>query len=77
MTLKKGVDHANEVRRAEDDLTKALLMLAAGVALRWWTIHDNRRLCEVVYSPRFESNAAEVERRLLEKYGVALAACRS
>jgi hypothetical protein len=29
VTLRKGVDHANKVQRAEDDLTNALLMLAA------------------------------------------------
>lgn len=70
VTLKKGVDHANEVRRAEDDLTKALLMLAAAWPFAggpYMTIQTR----EVVCSPRFESNAAEVERRLLEKYGVA------
>lgn len=70
VTLKKGVDQASEVRRAEDDLTKALLMLAAA-----WPFSGGSYLTietrEVVCSPRFESNAAELERRMLEQCGIA------
>jgi hypothetical protein len=70
LTLKKGVDHWNEVRHAEDDLTKALLMLVAAwpFAGGSYMTLDTR---EVIYSPRFESNAAELERTMMERCGVA------
>jgi hypothetical protein len=70
LTLKKGVDHWNDVRRAEAELTKASLMLAAA-----WPFAGGSYMTlstrEVIYSPRFESNAAEVERIILERCGIA------
>jgi hypothetical protein len=69
VTLKKGVNHANEVRSAEGELTKAFQMLAAA-----WPFSGGSYLIietrEVVCSPRFESNANDLEREMLARSGI-------
>jgi hypothetical protein len=64
------MDHWNEVRPAEADLTKALLMLAAA-----WPFAGGSYMTldtsEVIYSPRFESNAADLERTMMARSGLA------
>jgi len=69
VTLKKGVSHANEVRRTEDDLTKALHMLAAAWPFAggsYMTIETR----EIVCSSRFKSNAEAIEQQMLERCGL-------
>jgi hypothetical protein len=74
--LKKGVDHANEVRPTEDELTKAFQMLAAA-----WPFSGGSYLIietrEVVCSPRFASNADDLEREMLARSGLVRVVSRS
>lgn len=76
VTLKKGVNHANQVRLAEDELTKALHMLAAAWPFSggsYMTIETR----EVVCSRRFESNAHHLERDMLARSGLTTLALMS
>jgi hypothetical protein len=67
--LKRRVSHASEVRHAEDELTKALQMLAAA-----WPFSGGSYLIvetrEIVCSPHFENNANDLEREMLARAGL-------
>jgi hypothetical protein len=67
--VKKGVSHANEVRRAENELTEALKVLAEA-----WPFSGGSYLViqtrEMVCSPCFESNTNELERDMLARSGL-------
>jgi hypothetical protein len=69
VSLKKGVNHVNEVRPAEDELTKAFQMLAAA-----WPFSGGSYLIietrEVVCSPRLASNADDIEQEMLSRSGL-------
>ncbi|MGO4869526.1 MAG: hypothetical protein ACLPGW_02790 [Roseiarcus sp.] len=69
VTLKKNLAQASEVQQVEDELTKALLMLAAA-----WPFSGGSHIViesrEIICSPRFQTNASEVEQRLLERDGL-------
>jgi hypothetical protein len=69
VTLKKEVTRFDEVRRVEDELTKALFMLAAA-----WPFAGGSHLTitsrALISSPRFESNADAVEQQLLARDGL-------
>lgn len=66
MTPKKEVTQLDDVRRVEDELTKALLKLAAA-----WPFAGGSHLMidsrELISSPRFESNANAIEQQLLAR----------
>lgn len=69
LTVKKGVSDSGKVRCVEDELTKALKMLAAA-----WPFSGGSNLAiqtrETVRSSGFTSNADELERQLLERNGL-------
>lgn len=66
VTLKKEVAQLDDVRRVEDELTKALLKIAAA-----WPFAGGSHLVidsrEIISSPRFESNADAIEQQLLAR----------
>jgi hypothetical protein len=69
VTLMKGVKSANDVPDAEANLTRALHMLAAA-----WSFAGGSCMVietrEVISSSRVESNAAYIEREMLEASGL-------
>ena len=64
VTLEKPVTHAREVRPAEEELTNALLLIAAAWSFSGGSYMAIQRR-QVISSSAFRSNADEVERQLL------------
>jgi hypothetical protein len=69
VTLKRSVREATEVRHVEDELTRALFMLAEA-----WPFSGGSHMeivsRELISSPRFESNADAIEQQLLARNGL-------
>jgi hypothetical protein len=69
LTLEKSVTHAREVQPVEEELTHALLLIAAA----WSFSGGSYMLIEsraAISSPRIKSNADEIERELLGSGGI-------